>query len=184
MPAPLEPLLFASAIEGTFVIGLKVHQLPELRQRLRDEARIDLQAIAPAYPIDDFLRGVRLVQAELLPHLPGVEGERELGAISFRGWKNTFMGRALTAITRLLGPERTMPRMTSNMRGGVNFMDITSEKLAPGRYRMTVSEVGGLPHFYAGLFEEGLRDTRAPNVRVTVRSFDGHQAIYDVTWDT
>lgn len=182
MVAPTQKLLFKAAVEGTFIIGLKCHQRPKVVQRLRDEAHIDLTDVLPAYPMDDFLTAVRIAQDELLGGRQGPEAEKELGGNSFRGWAQTFIGRALTAVTRMLGPDRTMPRMANNMKGGVNFMDIVSEKLSPGHYRMTVSEVGGLPHFYAGLFEAGLSDSGARDVKVTVEHFDGHQTVYDVRW--
>jgi uncharacterized protein (TIGR02265 family) len=93
-----------------------------------------------------------------------------------------MIGRAIVQITRLLGPERSLPRMTHNMKATMNFMEFTARKLGPGHHELETDEIGELPYFYQGMFSEGLTATGPADLKVEVVSTDGHHVLYRITW--
>ncbi len=177
-----ERLYYAVAVEGTFKRGIGDRLTDAHREALRDEYGIDPDDTRPGYPVEVMNRAFIYVQRELFPELPEVEAEDLLGVLSFRGFAATLIGKAIVQMMRLAGPERTMPRMANNLKAGTNFMHIVSRKRAPGDFELDVSDVGGVPHFYRGMFGEGLRLTGAKNLQVQLGSVKGRGAVYRVTW--
>ncbi|MGV3621243.1 MAG: DUF2378 family protein [Archangium sp.] len=176
-------LYYAVAIEGTFKLGPGARLTEAQRVTLRDEYGIDPFNTLPAYPVEQMQKGIGFLQRELFADMPLEKSEDLLGALSFRGFAQTLIGKAIVQMMRLIGPERTMPRMSKNLKAGTTFMEITSRKLAPGRFELQVSDVGGLPNFYRGMFAEGLTLTRAKNLAVSIASVHGRGATYRITWD-
>ena len=176
-----EKLYFESAFHSTFQVALKDKLTPAFRARLKQELDLDLDKLRPAYPYSTLVSAIRLTQAELFPALPSNESEAHLGALAFRGFASTMIGRAIVQITKLMGPERSLPRMTHNMKSSMNFMEFTARKLGPGQHELETNEIGELPWFYQGMFSEGLAATAA-DLRVEVVSTDGHHVLYRFTW--
>lgn len=177
-----ERLYFATAFESTFNIALKGRLTPAFRERLKRELDLDLERLRPAYPLEVMLQAVRLAQQEYFPELPPSEAEAHLGVLSFRGFAATLVGRAIAQVTRLIGPARTLPRMTHNMKSGVNFMEFTARELAPGQHELETPDIGELPHFYLGMFGEGLRSAGAKDLKAELMQTDGRHTVYRFTW--
>lgn len=175
-------LYSAVAVEGTFKLGVGDRLSDAQRETLREEYGIDPFDTVPYYPVEVMHRGFEYLQRELFPELPAQESEDLLGALSFRGFAQTLIGKAIVQMMRLIGAERTMPRMSKNLQAGTNFMDIVSRKLGPGDFELEVSDVGGIPYFYRGMFTEGLGCTRAKDLAVTIARLHGRGATYRITW--
>lgn len=173
---------YAVAIESTFKHGPGERLNDAQRAVLRDEYGINPFNTMPIYPVEVMEKAMRYLQRELFPSMPLDESEALLGVLSFRGFAQTLIGKAIMQMMRLIGPERTMPRMSKNLSAGTNFMEISSHKRGAGDFELHVSDVGGLPHFYKGMFAEGLAYTRAKDLKVDVASYDGRGATYRITW--
>ncbi|MCC6338337.1 MAG: DUF2378 family protein [Myxococcales bacterium] len=176
-----EKLYFENAFHSTFGVALKDKLTSHFRARLKAELDLDLEKLRPAYPYTTLVSAIRMTQAELFPGVPSEESEAQLGALAFRGFASTMIGRAIVQITKLLGPARSLARMTHNTKSSMNFMDLASRKLGPGCYELETDEIGELPFFYQGMFQEGLSAT-AKNLRVEVVSTDGHHVLYRISW--
>lgn len=173
---------YAVAVEGTFKLGVGDRLTDAQRETLRDEYGIDPFDTKPSYSVEVMHKGFEYLQRELFPQMTPEESEDLLGVLSFRGFAQTLVGKAIVQMMRLIGPERTMPRMSKNLKAGTNFMDIKSRKLAPGHFELDVSDVGGMPHFYRGMFGEGLMLTRAKDLKVELASISVRGATYRITW--
>lgn len=173
---------YAVAIESTFKHGPGTRLNDAQRKVLRDEYGINAFNTMPVYSIEVMEKALRYLQRELFPEMPSDESEALLGTLSFRGFAETLIGKAIMQMMRLIGPERTMPRMSKNLAAGTSFMEITPHKLGPGDFELRVSDVGGIPHFYKGMFNEGLAFTRAKDLKVEVATYDGRAATYRITW--
>lgn len=174
---------YAVAIESTFKHGPGLKLTDAQRAVLRDEYGINPFNTMPVYSVEVMDRALAYLQRELFPEMRKEQSEELLGALSFRGFTETLIGKAIMQMMRLIGPERTMPRMSKNLAAGTSFMVITSKKLAPGDFELHVSDVAGIPHFYKGMFAEGLAYTRAKNLKVEIASTSGASATYRITWN-
>lgn len=175
-------LYYAVAVEGTFKLGVGALLSEAQRTTLREELGIDPYDTKSGYPVEVMHRGFEFLQRELFPDMAPEASEELLGVLSFRGFAETLVGKAIVQMMRLIGPERTMPRMAKNLKAGTNFMDIRSRKLGPGRFELDVSDVGGMPHFYRGMFHEGLQLTLAKDLKVELVKLVGRGATYRITW--
>jgi uncharacterized protein (TIGR02265 family) len=59
-------------------------------------------------------------------------------------------------MTKLIGPERTLKRLTIQFKSGMNCFEVKEKKIAAGHYEVWFKDTGGLPHFYAGMTEIGI----------------------------
>jgi uncharacterized protein (TIGR02265 family) len=177
-----ERLVFGHNFEGLYVRGLAGKMTPELL-RLLDEEGVNLQKLAPAYPVEVWMRCLRRTADLLFPAKPKQLAHSELGRRFMRGYFETMMGKALLAMLKVLGPERTFKRMTQNFRTGNNFNEIKSEVPEPGHAEMWINHVlCDDPGFVQGLISEGLTLIAGREVVVTVRSVEGTAATFTARW--
>ncbi|MFN7133736.1 MAG: DUF2378 family protein, partial [Myxococcales bacterium] len=135
-----EQLVFGHNFEGLYLRGLASRLTPELRKELL-KLGVDLNRLLPGYPVEIWMAGLRLTARMLHQGLPPHAAYQQLGQVFMRGYFETMLGKALLAILRVIGPERTFKRMTQNFRTGNNFNEVTSTVLAPGHAEMWINHV-------------------------------------------
>lgn len=177
-----EKLVFEHAVAAMFQRALGDRITPELRDRLR-LAGIDLERpLLPAYRLDTWMTCLALAAEVVFPGMPAEDGLRKLGERMVEAYAETAIGRALFALSRVLGPRRTLDRASQSFRSANNYSETRISEAGPGTYDLWMNEVGPHPTFTAGLIAAGMRHSGARELRVDVQSFDGHACTYRVQW--
>ena len=178
-----QEVVFAHAVEGLFREGLAGRVTPQLRARLK-LAGIDLdRPLAPAYPRTLWNHALEMTARELWPELPLDRAFFLLGRQLVVGYAQTLMGRALLTMTRLLGPRRTLARMTHNFRSGGNYNEFRTTEVGPGRHRVWVNEPHLPPTYVAGTLDAALEFSGARSLAIEVETRDAQGCTYSVRWD-
>jgi uncharacterized protein (TIGR02265 family) len=158
----VERLWFASVIEGLYGNALKKRWTPKLLTGLR-ELGIDLEKpLLPAYPAETFVAALKYTARELYPQEPLEEALYTLGGESWRGFRETLVGKAMVALLRVLGPRRTLPRSRHNFRSGTNYIDVVVTERRPNCFLVHFNDVDDIPHFFCGLMDSSGLDLGAP----------------------
>ncbi|MEW6431093.1 MAG: DUF2378 family protein [Myxococcota bacterium] len=151
-----EPLWYAQVIEAIFIKGLGHRRTAEVDRLLAAEG-IHLDKLLPGYPVAQVVRAMRKVLPLLYPGLDEDAALARLGAASMRGYSETLIGRAAVAVLKVVGVRRALERLHTSMRSGNNFLETKFTALSPSSAELHLSDVSGIPAFYRGLLEEGLR---------------------------
>jgi len=177
-------LVFSHVIEGLFHKALAGRVTDRLRQRLRDEVQLDLdKKIEVALPIRRWTRCLELCAEELYPELPQEEGIRQMGYVLTGGYFQTFIGSALSAVLKLIGPARALHRMDRSLRSGNNYAEVKVTQLDSTHFQFWCNEVGTLRFNMLGLLSAGAEVAGAKNLRGTITHFDDQGVTIDLRWD-
>jgi uncharacterized protein (TIGR02265 family) len=181
--APLtERLWFSTVIEAIFVKGMGEKITPRLKEEIK-KVGIDLNKLAPAYPVEQVYKACKVVMPALFPGQSEAEALHQLGVSSMRGYTETLLGKALMQILKLIGVRRSLLRMHTSMRSGNNFLETSSTVIAGNIIELRFSDVSGMPSFYQGIIEEGGRMAHAKNLRVSTVASDPPGHTFRVEWD-
>lgn len=177
----VEPLVFATAVEGLYLRGLKGRVTPALKDRLR-ALGLDLdKPLLPGYPLQVWADGLCTTAELLYPDLPRDQGIAELGRATIQGLRETTMGLALFPIFKLIGPQRLLRRMTRNLQSGSNFIETKLVRDEPRDAAIWLNLVRE-PGFYQGVLAAGLEAAGASKVEVQLEKRDGPARTYRVRW--
>lgn len=180
---PDKRVVFGSTIEGLYIRGLDGRITPELRERLKNEAHLDLTRLQPAYSLATWTRALELTAASVHPGLPRSEAYERLGADLSRGFFETFLGRAVIAVIKLLGPRRTLLRTERNLRSGNNYTECSFIEHAPNRIETVINEGTELRHAMTGVVREALIYAGAKNLKVDLIRHDDQNSTWMISWD-
>lgn len=179
---PAEQVVFEQAMEGLFLRALHNRVSPRCRVRLK-EAGLDLdRKLLPAYPFTTWMACLKVAGEEVFSSAPEKEAQFRLGELMIDGYKETFLGRAVLGLARVLGPRRTLLRATQNFRSGNNYTVSKLVEKSPTEVELWMNEVGPFPTFTAGIVFAAIRAAGAENLSVDVLGYDGHACTYRVTW--
>ena len=178
-----QQLIFAHAVEGLFLLGLREHLTPGFRERLRAHG-LDLdRPLLPAYPYSVWHPALHEAVLHVWPDLPLEQGYHQLGRKIVLGYQGTLIGRALEAVVRVIGPRRMLARMEKNLRSADNHVTIGFEQVEPQRVRLDVNACTDHPSYFTGIFEAGTEIAGGRNVVVTVVRSHPPGALFEVTWE-
>ncbi len=179
---PYEPVVFSHTIESLFVRALKDELSAELSATLR-ELGIDLgRPLLPAYPLPVWNRALEATARALFPNDDLAAATQRLGERLAESYSTTLIGKAITAMARLIGPRRAVLRTRQNWRSGNNFSEVEITELAPSDFRLVLNETGVSRWLSAGLMKAGLAAIGAKGLQVTVEAHTETHATYRVTW--
>jgi uncharacterized protein (TIGR02265 family) len=178
-----EKLVFATAVEALFVRGLGPRLCTATRLQLA-EAGLDLQRpLAVSYPLEEWKTFVDIAARALYPHLSRSEAHGWMGVHYLGGFLQTSMGRLVGELAPVLGSERMLERISHELRGGNNFLEVRLMPLSARHVELWVNDIlGEYPSLVAGFFLRAQQLAGARSVHVDVRSFDGTACTYDVRW--
>jgi uncharacterized protein (TIGR02265 family) len=182
MVAKVEQLMFSPVIEGIFIKGLGDKLSPRLKEEIK-KVGIDLNKLAPAYPVELVHKACKVVMPVLYPGMTEAEAFHQLGLLSLRGYTETLLGKALMQILKLIGVRRSLLRMHTSMRSGNNFLETSSTVLSGNCIELRFSDVSKMPSFYQGIIEEGGRMAHAKSIRVTTAASEPPGHTFRVEWD-
>lgn len=174
-------VVFEQTMEGLFMRGLGSRLSPRCRERLK-QAGLDLTSrLLPAYPFEVWMECLRIAAEELHPNEPVDDAMFKIGEAFIDGYKETFLGRAVLGMVRVLGPRRTILRSTQNFRSGNNYTETKITEVADNRMDLWLNEVGAYPTFTAGIISAALRAT-GTNATVELSGYDGRGCTYRCSW--
>jgi uncharacterized protein (TIGR02265 family) len=178
MSAP-EPLVFQHTVEGLLrALGDRVDHTTA--QRLKQHG-LDVNKLQPAYPRETWVKLMEVAAEILSPGAPIDEAMFTFGRRFFDGFTDTFMGRALLAMVRVLGPRRTLERMTRNFRTGNNYSETKLTELAFGKWQLWCNQVT-YAQWYRGLITAGVSAAGAKNPSVELVSHDVTGATFNISF--
>ena len=158
-------LVFAQTVEGLFRALGPLSHVDKARFR---RAGIDPDlTLEPAYPASTYVELQRIAVDVFAPDLPFSLGIEALGARFVDGYGETLIGRAVLVGMKLLGPRRTLQRLTRTLTTGSTFFQTSLEEAAPGVWRLWINRVT-YPGWYLGLLRRGLELAGARDVQLKV----------------
>lgn len=179
--ATQEALVWQHTVEGLVRCG-KPRATSQWQQRLR-VAGLDLEKpLAPIYTRAQW-REFILISAEEL--FQGSQEDRleKLGGAFIDEYAQTFLGRAVAALVKVIGPKRALERMTKSLRSGNNYSETRTTFTGPTRAEFWLNETLGVPSYICGALSAVLRLAGARNVRIKTMQTDGHAATFAIEWD-
>lgn len=178
-----ERLWFRDALEGLFIRDLKDVLRPAHVTGLQSLG-INLSRLLPAYPVATFRAGLELVGPLVAPNQSPFDQQLELGRRLTRGYFDTFLGRAMSKVMALVGPDRGITRIARSYRSLTNYLDARLLEKNPGSARVSFSPVEGLTGLLLGINQESgvLLSGEKLSTHVTLISDDGVEAFLRFEW--
>ncbi|MBM4783297.1 MAG: DUF2378 family protein [Archangiaceae bacterium] len=162
-----EKLIFAQTIEGL------LRGMGQLNEQDKTQLRalgIDVdKRLLPAYPLDQFVAALDFAGARLAPNAPRDEQNLLIGRRFMDSYQETMVGRAMVAGLRVIGPWRTLERLSNKFRTGNNFSDTRLSRLGDAEAELWCNQVSR-PGWYMGIIGRGLELAGAKDVQVSLIS--------------
>lgn len=177
-----EKLIFAQTFEG-LLRSLSGKLTPALTAGLRERGLDPGATLLPAYPRQVFTDVISFVARELHPGLSPDAGVIAVGRTFMDGYGETMIGRAMMAMMRLIGPRRTLERVTRQFRTGNNYSETKLIAVGATEYHLWVNEVR-LPGWYIGIVSRGLELAGGLDVKVELSQHDEAGGTFVVKWRT
>lgn len=183
MNAPAERLFFNSFVEALIIRAYGPKLSPRLKERLR-ALELDLdRPLEPGYRAELLVPWLGVLCEELHPEVSAEEAQQRLGRRFIAGWKETFIGRALVPLVKLLPAKRALGRMERNFRSTDNFSRITVVDRGPNTVDLEFADVCQSPSFFLGLLDEGATISSAKNPRSSLFRFEAPGAVFRCEWE-
>jgi uncharacterized protein (TIGR02265 family) len=173
-----ERVVFGQSMEGMFR-ALKPHTPLEAAAFLKANVKED--RFYPGYPVEAWLDILDACANSRFAHLDELERYAAVGRLFFLGFSQTMVGSALMAMLKILGPRRTVERMTRNLRTANNFTVGTLTSLAPNHHLVHINFTAR-PGFYLGLLESGCLRAGAQGLSVTAGETKDLATVYTLKW--
>lgn len=179
-PVSPEPVAFSTSFEALLVHGLGKRVDEALRAKFL-RLGLDLNRLAAAYPLEVWRQALELAASRIYKGKPPDDAMFQLGCDFIRGLQQTAQGKALFDYGRVVGPDRMVPRMTSNFRSSNNYLDTELETVGPGNYVLSVFPKPEMipklrgpisPHYMRGILTQCVTDGGAGNVLVRLEGGD------------
>lgn len=178
-----ERVIFGNTVDSLYRRTLDGDLRPELRARLKGLG-IDLDApLLAAYPHAVWVACLDEVGRALHPDVPLDEARRRLACRMIEGYAQTLMGAAVLAMARVLGPMRSLGRMTHNFRSGNNFTETRLTVVGPSAADLWFNEPEDTEGFVEGVLEEGLRRIGVRGLTLTRNRQGPDSCTFRVQWD-
>jgi uncharacterized protein (TIGR02265 family) len=177
-----DALVWRHTIEGLVRVGLARGEGTAWRARMK-AIGLDVDApLATAYPRDKW-RDFIFASAEIL--FQGTEDRRfeQLGSAFIEEYAQTFLGRAVASVVRLIGPRRALERMTKSLRSGNSYSDTRTTFTGEKSAEFWLNDTLGAPAYIVGALGAVLRITSAKNIVVKPIKLEGVACTFSITWD-
>lgn len=173
-----EKVVFGQSMEGIYR-ALTPHTPQERAAFLK--AGVTKDHFDAAYPLQSWMEILDACAASRFASLDEQARFVEVGRLFFSGFQKTLIGSALMAMLKILGPRRTLERLTRNFRTANNFTEGTLETLAPNHHLVRINYTAR-PGFYLGLIESGCLHAGARELSVKVLETKELATVYEVKW--
>lgn len=176
----VDKLIFSQTFEGVFrALGSRLDAT--VTSRLLDVG-VDPARLRPAYPVATFLAMLRVIGEVHFPNLTPEARDEHLGRDFMEGYSQTMVGKAMLAMMRVMGPRRTLERLSRQFRTGNNFSETTLTEVDTREFELWCNQVTAVG-WYRGLIERGLELAGAVHPKVELIRRDEAGATFVVKWD-
>lgn len=175
-----QQVVFEQTMEG-LLRAVRPRLTQKCKARLREAGLNVDAALLPAYPFEVWMKCLLASAEETWPGATREQALFHLGEAFIEGYRETFLGRAVLGLIRVLGPRRAIHRATRNFRSGNNYTEARVTELGPACLELWMNEVGPYPTFTQGLVEAALRASGVVP-KVEIKDHDGHACTYRCTW--
>lgn len=157
--------MFSQTVEGLLrAVGpLK----PTEKARIREIGFDPDAPIDAAYPVEKYVQLQRVAVEVFAPDLPFPLAIESLGRRFVDGYGETLIGRAVIVGMKLLGPKRTLQRLTRTLSTGSTFFETKLDETEPGVWRLWINRVT-YPGWYLGLLRRGLELAGARDIQLKI----------------
>ncbi len=179
-----ERLVFSPTVEALLMRGVGNRMTPQLQEQLRGLG-IDLgKPLLPAYPSEAWQQAVELVARALHPELPMAEAQWKLGESTVYGFEQTVLGKAMVALSKLIGPRRALLRFPTMSRSSNNYSSMRLRELAFNDFEVTCEPYEGWSEYVQGCIRAVLDVTGAndPKVELVDYARDQERVVLRATW--
>lgn len=180
--SPPQQLWFDVVFEGIFIKGMGSKMTPELKADLL-ALGINLDRLGPAYPVPIARKALQAAHRRLYPQLSEADAFRELGVSSVKGYLDTFVGKALLGVVKLIGVKRSLMRLHLTLSGGNNYLHSAPQVVGPTCIEITLNDVSDMPTFWEGILFGGAQVAHAKNLRMSLVPKEPPSWAYRVEWD-
>ncbi len=173
------PVMYAHSVQGL------LRSLGPLsstaKQRLKALGVDPDERLEAAYSREKWLELINLACELTFPGVDKEEASYQLGRRFMGAYAETLVGKAMLTMLRVIGPKRSLERMSRNFRTGNNFSQTRVSEPSPGVYELWCSHVS-LAGWYRGIIEAGLERAGANQVRATLLRREDDGAVFRVQW--
>lgn len=174
-----EKLIFAQTVEGLL---RAMGPLDETAKTTLRQAGIDPdKRLLPAYPLEQFIAALDFAAARVAPGRPRDDQSHEIGRRFMEGYQETLIGQALVAAMRVIGPWRTLERLSNKLRTGNNFSATELIRVGPTEAELWCNQTTR-PGWYSGIISRGLEFAGAHDVQVEVLMHGPDGGRFRVLW--
>jgi uncharacterized protein (TIGR02265 family) len=170
---------FLSVFEGLFLKGFGDRLTPAVRADLL-AIGLDLDRLQSAYPHTVFLASLAVGAKHFFPNDPIPEAYAKLGARNMEGFFETFLGKPMLAMLKLVGPRRTLLRMRTNFRSANNYVESKVVEVSATEFQLWLNEPGDIRFFIQGVMRRGLELAGAKSLSLEVLASDAAGTVYHV----
>ena len=160
---------------------------PKLTPAVKDALRghgLDLdKPLLPAWPAEHLPAWLGIFATALAPDEPRDVALRRLGRGFIAAWRGTVLGIAIGGVLRVVGPRRSLTRITRAFRAGDNYIEVRIEDLGPGHALAHLSDASGMPAYYLGVLEAGAELTGAKNVVIELVGETPPSAVFRLRYE-
>ena len=175
-----ERVVFGSSLEALFR-AFGPPWKPGVREALTALGLDPDKPLRSAYPLTLYMQ-VLATLGEL--HFSEADEDQryfELGSAFMRGFERTFIGKAQFALLRVIGPKRTLERLTRSFRAANNYTEAHLRELSAQHFEIDFPFVQ-FPGFYRGVLQTGIGEVGATNLVVQLARREGDAATFVVRW--
>jgi len=179
-----ERLVFSPSVEALLIRGVGDQLTPDIKAELvRIGFNID-QPLLPAYDSTSWQRAVDLIAKSLYPDLTMSEAQRRLGESTVHGFERTTLGKAMVAVSKLIGSRRALMRFAGSSRSSNNYSRMEAREISPNEIEFLLLPYEGWPEYVAGCLSALVDMTGGKDPRITVVSHDpeAERLVLRVRW--
>ena len=137
----------------------------------------------PTHSALTMVRLINWVAMVCYPDLPPAEGRRRHGKAGMLVWsRETILGRVLTAALPVMGLERALRRMPSNLGGLTNFATRSVYREGPGHWWYCTSDDPSPPEWIAGVMDALAEFTAVRTLHVQWATPTDHERVFELRW--
>ena len=166
---------FGTAFEALYLRAFADKVTPELKAKLKAMG-LNLDKLDAAYPNSTWVNTLEVAGKTFFPSESPEIAYTKMGERLVESYFETLIGIPLLAISKLLGPHRTLGRMTKNFRTSNNYTETDLVQRGPHEYEMWVNEPGDSRYITLGVMQHGLRLTGSPKTKIELLSADDNGA--------
>lgn len=175
-------VVFGSGFDALFSKDFRKRVTPQLEQELVTiGVRLD-RPFNPAYSVEAWAQALSLSARHLYAQDALPEAYRKMGRSTVVGFGETFIGKALFPLLRLIGPVRALDRAARSYASTNNYTKVVLTQIAPSCFDLQLNEKHTLPEYDMGVVEEMLTQLHVASPRVTLKTQDSEGFTMRLEW--